>query len=484
MSGASKGRKSKNVRPGSKKNSSQNQSPPYEGAYGNARLVHVLLSLVGKKCQAKVKNGGSYEGVFHTFNPKMDVALNVVHKCDKMLNHNPTTNGIDSNEGNDCPKEEELIEEMLFPSESLVSASFEDVDMSFATLEVNETNGESSSLQRSNFKSGEKKLEPWNGGGDTDPLTIGGLEGGLGSDGTNGWGADEMFRANEEKYGVKSDYDSSLSNYTMQLDMKETNEDSIARATRLAQEIESGSDYKRRIDLELDDGRTEEDKFSAVRDSRKDRGSREMRDRDRRDMRDIGEGGYHDKDRGDRERDRDRDHLTSPQGYRKHDYERSHIPGRNRGRGRDSWDKRNQQGFTGSNMGPHRSMGGPGGQSGGGGRNQPPMSPMDGPPGQGGSQGKYRGSSSGQTHLPPRFTKTGSGGHSREEERMRQNDNNAMHSPYQPPKGQRQPRMQRSNMGRQPAWGGPTSPPADYPHHSPTQCTRILQLYRLGPHLE
>lgn len=222
---------------------------------------------MGKKCKAKVRNGGTYEGIFHAFNPKMDVSINEVHKCDKNYHHNSTTNGIDgSKDVADCPREEELIGEMAFPSGSLVSATFEDVDMSFAQLEVNEANGESTSQPRSNFKSSEKKLEPWNGGGDSelDPLTAGGLEGGLGSDSTNGWGADEMFRTNQEKYGVKSDYDSSLSNYTMQLDIKDKDDDAIAKATRLAQEIESGSDYKRRIDLELDDGTTEEDKFSAV----------------------------------------------------------------------------------------------------------------------------------------------------------------------------------------------------------------------------
>lgn len=78
--------------------------------------------------------------------------------------------------------------------------------------DINKTNGDTTVSQtRSNAKSGEKELELWNGGGDVledDSMLLGS------SEGTNGWCATEMFRANEEKYGVKSDYDSSLSSYT------------------------------------------------------------------------------------------------------------------------------------------------------------------------------------------------------------------------------------------------------------------------------
>lgn len=46
--------------------------------------------------------------------------------------------------------------------------------------------------------------------------------------------------------------------------MSNTNEEKVAWANKIAQEIESGSDYKQRNDLELDEGVSEEDKFSAV----------------------------------------------------------------------------------------------------------------------------------------------------------------------------------------------------------------------------
>lgn len=51
----------------------------------------------------------------------------------------------------------------------------------------------------------------------------------------------------------------------MALNIDEEKPENIARATKLAQEIESNSDYRQRIDLEVDDGVTEEDKFSAVK---------------------------------------------------------------------------------------------------------------------------------------------------------------------------------------------------------------------------
>lgn len=49
-----------------------------------------------------------------------------------------------------------------------------------------------------------------------------------------------------------------------------------ARAARLASEIEASSQYRHRVALENDEGRTDEDKFSAVvRDRDRDGGERE-----------------------------------------------------------------------------------------------------------------------------------------------------------------------------------------------------------------
>lgn len=438
MSGSAKGKKAKQ-RNTSKKNATQNQSMMYEGSYGNPRVAHTMLSLMGKNCLTKVRNGGIYEGLFHTFSKQMDFSLNVVHKL------NLEVNGTDR-QMNESPKENELIDEIVYKFDSVVSAQFEDVDLDFAVQDVNETNGETGNLSRGS-KSFEKKLEPWDGGGDSieaDSLTFGGLES-SGIDGTNGWDANDMFKANEEKYGVRSNYDASLSSYTMPLNIDEEKPENVARATKLAQEIESNSDYRQRIDLEVDDGVTEEEKFSAVvrdRDYRRDsRGLRDSHDRDNDHF------GYRDKERGDRDRD---------QGMLPHRNNRDYND-KHRGRGARMRDiqQRHHQAYPPA-MGHSRSMG-PGGPPGGDRRNQMSMPQIDGS----GPQGKFRPSP--QNNIPPRFSKSGSGGHSREDERMKQSEGNAMHSaPYQP-KSQRQPRMNRMTNNR--AWSN--SPASDFMHNSP-----------------
>ncbi|XP_068605488.1 ataxin-2-like protein [Brachionichthys hirsutus] len=75
-----------------------------------------------------------------------------------------------------------------------------------------------------------------------------------------------MFKLNEEAYGIKSTYDSSLAMYTMPLEKgnSEAYRQREARAARLANEIEGGVQYRRRVSLENDEGRSEEDKYSSV----------------------------------------------------------------------------------------------------------------------------------------------------------------------------------------------------------------------------
>ncbi|KAK2102607.1 Ataxin 2-like [Saguinus oedipus] len=82
---------------------------------------------------------------------------------------------------------------------------------------------------------------------------------------SNGWDPNDMFRYNEENYGVVSTYDSSLSSYTVPLE-RDNSEEFLkreARANQLAEEIESSAQYKARVALENDD-RSEEEKYTAV----------------------------------------------------------------------------------------------------------------------------------------------------------------------------------------------------------------------------
>ncbi|MGH0165955.1 UNVERIFIED_CONTAM: hypothetical protein FKN15_058487 [Acipenser sinensis] len=101
----------------------------------------------------------------------------------------------------------------------------------------------------------EKVLQRWEGGDSN------GESYDLESDAANGWDPNEMFRYNEENYGIKSTYDSSLSLYTVPLE-KGTSEQfrqREARATKLASEIESSPQYRQRVSVENDEGRSEED---------------------------------------------------------------------------------------------------------------------------------------------------------------------------------------------------------------------------------
>ncbi|XP_048467358.1 ataxin-2 isoform X3 [Rhincodon typus] len=113
---------------------------------------------------------------------------------------------------------------------------------------------------RLNGEHKDKDLEPWDGGDGTNE-DLEALE----SDVSNGWDPNDMFRFNEETYGVRSTYDSSLSSYTVPLE-RDNSEEFLrreARAAQLAEEIESSAQYKARVALENDE-RTEEEKYTAV----------------------------------------------------------------------------------------------------------------------------------------------------------------------------------------------------------------------------
>ncbi|KAI4820514.1 hypothetical protein KUCAC02_028491 [Chaenocephalus aceratus] len=107
----------------------------------------------------------------------------------------------------------------------------------------------------------EKDLEPWDGGETHNSDSLESLD----TDVSNGWDPNDMFKYNEEKYGVLSTYDSSLSTYTVPLE-RDNSEEFLkreARAAQLAEEIEGSATYKARVALENDE-RSEEEKYTAV----------------------------------------------------------------------------------------------------------------------------------------------------------------------------------------------------------------------------
>ncbi|XP_051490349.1 ataxin-2 isoform X13 [Apus apus] len=233
---------------------SSGKGPPqptisFDGIYANMRMVHILTSVVGSKCEVQVKNGGIYEGVFKTYSPKCDLVLDAAHR-----------KTAESSLG---PKREDILESILFKSSDFVMVHFKDMDTNYARRVPSETDAftDSAISAKVNGEHKEKDLEPWDGGETTAAEELEPLE----TDVSNGWDPNDMFRFNEENYGVVSTYDSSLSSYTVPLE-RDNSEEFLkreARATQLAEEIESSAQYKARVALENDE-RTEEEKYTAV----------------------------------------------------------------------------------------------------------------------------------------------------------------------------------------------------------------------------
>ncbi|XP_078124827.1 ataxin-2-like protein isoform X1 [Sander vitreus] len=245
------------------------QSPPvsslvFEGVYNNARMLHFLTAVVGSTCDVRVKNGASYEGIFKTLSSQCELAVDAVHK------QSDGDGGGGGEEGGGSqsspPKIEDITDTMIFSPADLVTMTCRDVDLNFAVRDTFTDTSISSS--RVNGDHREKVLQRWDGNGIGENFE-------LEADTSNGWDANEMFKFNEEAYGVKSTYDSSLSMYTMPLEKgnSEVFRQREARAARLANEIEGSVQYRRRVSLENDEGRSEEDKYSSVVREREDRAS-------------------------------------------------------------------------------------------------------------------------------------------------------------------------------------------------------------------
>uniref|UniRef100_A0A3Q2WKS1 Ataxin 2 n=1 Tax=Haplochromis burtoni TaxID=8153 RepID=A0A3Q2WKS1_HAPBU len=203
----------------------------------------------GTKCELKVKNGAIYEGVFKTYGPECDLVLDAAHRK--------------STEPSTGPRKEDIVESIIFKASDVVVVNFKDVDLNFARKVSSDTDNftDAAVTGRINGEHKEKDLEPWDGGETHNSDSLESLD----TDVSNGWDPNDMFKYNEEKYGVLSTYDSSLSTYTVPLE-RDNSEEFLkreARAAQLAEEIEASATYKARVALENDE-RTDEEKFTAV----------------------------------------------------------------------------------------------------------------------------------------------------------------------------------------------------------------------------
>ncbi|XP_034613631.1 ataxin-2-like protein isoform X2 [Trachemys scripta elegans] len=157
------------------------------------------------------------------------------------------------------PKREDIVDTMVFKPTDVMLVHFRNVDFNYATKDKF-TDSAIAMNSKVNGEHKEKVLQRWEGGdSNSDDYD-------LESDMSNGWDPNEMFKFNEENYGVKTTYDSSLSSYTVPLEKDNSEEfrQREARAAQLAREIESSPQYRLRIAMENDDGRTEEEKHSSV----------------------------------------------------------------------------------------------------------------------------------------------------------------------------------------------------------------------------
>ncbi|CAD7683707.1 unnamed protein product [Nyctereutes procyonoides] len=220
-------------------------SPVFEGVYNNSRMLHFLTAVVGSTCDVKVKNGTIYEGIFKTLSSKFELAVDAVHRK--------------ASEPAGGPRREDIVDTMVFKPSDVMLVHFRNVDFNYATKDKF-TDSAIAMNSKVNGEHKEKVLQRWEGGdSNSDDYD-------LESDMSNGWDPNEMFKFNEENYGVKTTYDSSLSSYTVPLEKDNSEEfrQRELRAAQLAREIESSPQYRLRIAMENDDGRTEEEKHSAV----------------------------------------------------------------------------------------------------------------------------------------------------------------------------------------------------------------------------
>ncbi|KAM3864004.1 ataxin-2-like protein [Diretmus argenteus] len=247
---------------------SQTQSSPvFEGVYNNARMLHFLTAVVGSTCDVRVKNGTVYEGIFKTLSSQCELAVDAVHQQSEGVTGDGGGGGEEGGGLSSAPKIEEITDTLIFSPADLVTMTCRDVDLNFAIRDTFTDTAISSSWVNGEHR--EKVLQRWDGGdGSRENYE-------LESDSSNGWDANEMFKFNEEAYGIKSTYDSSLSMYTVPLERGSSDvyRQREARATRLASEIESSLQYRRRVSLENDEGKSDEDKYSAVIREREERAS-------------------------------------------------------------------------------------------------------------------------------------------------------------------------------------------------------------------
>ncbi|KAL3270921.1 hypothetical protein HHI36_021427 [Cryptolaemus montrouzieri] len=214
----------------------RNRSITAEGVYSNPHFMHTATAQVGNIVRLKTANGIVWEGVFKTFSSNFEVVLEVAARVSNP--ENPNSSIVPAT----------MVDKLIFKPRDILHIVAKDVDMDYPTRDTFQTDTAiSARLNGSNRE--EKELEPWDGelnGTDT-PLEL--------DSAANGWDANDMFRKNEQEYGVTSTFDHSLRGYTVQLQATDTPDykEAEAKANQIANEIENQPNHKARLELENGD---------------------------------------------------------------------------------------------------------------------------------------------------------------------------------------------------------------------------------------
>ncbi|XP_054154970.1 ataxin-2-like protein isoform X2 [Oppia nitens] len=231
-----------------------------EGVYHNGRLMHCTTSLVGCLVHIECKDGTKYEGVLRTFSPDFELVIDYVTKVDA---NTPAI--IGSNIGTLLASLEanyEVSPRVIFQFADVVKLHAINVDLNFATNKGHMLTDTEISRFDAKQLNRDRELVPWDGGaGDSgDDLD---LECDHNGSTQNGWDPDDMFRTNETKFQVKSNFNPNLDQYTCALPTGEGEE--FAKKERMAQDVANDIESEPiRTDRYAKEDADDEDKYSSV----------------------------------------------------------------------------------------------------------------------------------------------------------------------------------------------------------------------------
>ncbi|XP_068678937.1 ataxin-2-like protein isoform X1 [Montipora foliosa] len=219
--------------------------------YANKAIVYHVTSNLGEIARIVVRNGDIYEGILKAVSPKFDCTLGEAH----LIPQRKPANGLIEDE-RVLPNRDRLISNLLIALKDIVTVNITKSDEPDSAID-SFTDEAIAGSKHTNGQAIERPLEKWVPQ-EGDPRVGGGLEDNIK---VNGWSADEMFKTNQEKFGVTSTYSETLEQYTMPLPKDSTREMEL-RAEQTAREIEQSYGHSHR--QEVDSGRTEEETFASV----------------------------------------------------------------------------------------------------------------------------------------------------------------------------------------------------------------------------